>query len=105
MRTKLTNYLKSGHPGIYVVSSEEPRVEAEFKAASVGDEAAWLSFSDGAVCSTVMRLGEVAESAPPQGACPGAAGAEDTLIVMADGWHGMPATGEQTGARTRRTAT
>jgi hypothetical protein len=32
MRTKLTNYIKSGHPGIYVVSCEEARVEAELKA-------------------------------------------------------------------------
>jgi hypothetical protein len=56
------------------------------KAASVGDEAAWLTCSDNAVCSAVMRLGAVAESAPPEGACAGAAGAEDTLIVMADGW-------------------
>jgi hypothetical protein len=56
------------------------------KAASVGDEAAWLTYSDNAVCSAVMRLGAVAEAAPPEGACAGAAGAEDTLIVMADGW-------------------
>jgi len=57
------------------------------KAASVGDQAAWLNFSDNAVCSTVMRLGAVAEAAPPQGVCAGAAGAQDTLIVMADGWN------------------
>ena len=57
------------------------------KAAGVADEAAWLTFSDNAVCSAVMRLGAVAEAAPPEGACAGAAGAEDTLIVMADGWN------------------
>jgi hypothetical protein len=57
------------------------------KAASVGEEAAWLSFSDNAVRATVMRLGAVDEAAPPQGACAGAAGAQDTLIIMADGWN------------------
>ncbi|MDD4019530.1 MAG: hypothetical protein PHV28_16495, partial [Kiritimatiellae bacterium] len=43
--------------------------------------------SDGAVRSTVMRLGAVAEASPPEGACAGAAGPEDTLVIMADGWN------------------
>jgi len=34
-----------------------------------------------------MRLGAVAEAAPPQEVCAGSAGAQDTLIVMADGWN------------------
>ena len=57
------------------------------KAAGVGDEAAWLTFSDGAVHAAVTRLGEASQAAPPEGPCAGAAGPEDTLIVMADGWN------------------
>jgi hypothetical protein len=57
------------------------------RAADVGDEAAWLTFSDGAVHAAVTRLGEAAQTAPPEGPCAGAAGPEDTLIVMADGWN------------------
>lgn len=57
------------------------------KAALLADEAAWFDASDNAARSTVMRLGSAAEEAPPAGACPGAAGPEDTLIIMADGWN------------------
>jgi hypothetical protein len=57
------------------------------KSANVADEAAWLTFSDGAAHAVVARLGEIAQSAPPEGPCAGAAGPEDTLIVMADGWN------------------
>jgi hypothetical protein len=57
------------------------------KAAGVADEAAWLTFSDNAVCAAVRRLGALADATPLEGACAGAAGAEDTLIVMADGWN------------------
>lgn len=32
MRKKITNYVKAGYPGIYIVSSEESRVEGELKA-------------------------------------------------------------------------
>ena len=32
MKTEMTNYIKAGYPGIYVVSHEEARVEAELKA-------------------------------------------------------------------------
>ena len=57
------------------------------KAAGVADAAAWFSVSDGTVRSTVMRLDAAAEAAPPKGARVGAAGPQDTLIVMADGWN------------------
>ena len=57
------------------------------KAARVADAAAWLAASDGAVRSAVMRLGAAAEAAPPEGPRAGAAGPEDTLVVMADGWN------------------
>lgn len=57
------------------------------KAAGVADAAAWFSVSDGTVRSTVMRLDAAAEAAPPKGACVGAAGPQDTLIIMADGWN------------------
>jgi hypothetical protein len=55
------------------------------KAAVVADAAAWFSVSDGTVRSTVMRLD--AAAAPPKGACVEAAGPQDTLIIMADGWN------------------
>ena len=32
MKTQITNYIRAGYPGIYLVSSEEARVEAELKA-------------------------------------------------------------------------
>ena len=57
------------------------------KAAGLADDAAWFAASDGATRSTVMRLGSAAEETPPTGACAGAAGAGDTLIIMADGWN------------------
>ena len=34
MRNQLTNYIRAGYPGIFIVSSEEVRVEAEVKAVS-----------------------------------------------------------------------
>jgi len=34
MRTQITNYIRAGYPGIYLVSHEESRVEAELKAIS-----------------------------------------------------------------------
>lgn len=55
------------------------------KAASVADAATWFPVSDGTVRSTIMRLD--AAAAPPEGACAGAAGPQDTLIIMADGWN------------------
>lgn len=57
------------------------------KAVGVADAAAWFSVSDGTVRSTVMRLDAAAEAAPLKGACVGAAGPQDTLIIMADGWN------------------
>lgn len=53
------------------------------KAAGVS-EATWLEVSDGAVRSTVQRLS--AADSPQNSACNDAAGPQDTLIVMADGW-------------------
>ncbi|MBI3852729.1 MAG: AAA family ATPase [Verrucomicrobia bacterium] len=32
MKTQITNYIRAGYPGLYLVSSEEARVEAEMKA-------------------------------------------------------------------------
>ena len=31
MRNQITNYIRAGYPGIYLVSCEEARVEAELK--------------------------------------------------------------------------
>lgn len=31
MKTKITNYIRAGYPGLYIVSPEEQRVEAEIK--------------------------------------------------------------------------
>ena len=57
------------------------------KAAGVADAAAWFSISDGAVSANLIRLDAKARSAPPQEPCAGAAGPQDTLIIMADGWN------------------
>lgn len=57
------------------------------KAARAAEAAAWIPASDGAVRSAVVRLGAAAEADPPQEPCAGAAGPEDTLVVMADGWN------------------
>ena len=32
MKTKITNYIRAGYPGLYIVSPEDQRVEAEIKA-------------------------------------------------------------------------
>ena len=32
MRTRITNYIRSGHAGLCLISHEEARVEAELKA-------------------------------------------------------------------------
>jgi len=56
------------------------------RAARVAD-AAWVTLSDDAIRSLVVRLGQIAESHPPTSPRSGAAGPEDTLIVMADGWN------------------
>lgn len=57
------------------------------KASEVADAVAWFTASDGAVHATVMRLGAVAEAASPEGPCAEAAGPNDTLVIMADGWN------------------
>ena len=36
MRAKITNYIRAGYPGIYIVSNEESRVEGELKAVADG---------------------------------------------------------------------
>jgi hypothetical protein len=56
------------------------------KAATVAD-VTWVSISDDAVRSLVLRLDEVAKDSPPSEMCSGAASPEDTLVVMADGWN------------------
>ncbi len=67
-----------------VLSTETGSYE---KASCVAAAAAWITASDGAMRSTVMRLGAVAQAAPPEGLCAGAAGPNDTLVIMADGWN------------------
>lgn len=57
------------------------------KASGAGEDAAWMTFSDGAAHANVTRLGEIAQKLQPEGTCAGAAGTQDTLIVMADGWN------------------
>ena len=57
------------------------------KASEVADTVAWFPASDGAVHSTVMRLGAVAKITSPEGPCAEAAGSADTLVIMADGWN------------------
>ena len=57
------------------------------KASSVAADAAWITASDGAMHSTVLRLGAIAEAAPLEEPCTGAAGPQDTLVIMADGWN------------------
>ncbi len=66
-----------------VLASETGSYE---KAATVA-EATWLTVSDDAVRSLVLRLGKVAKNNPPPGTHPEAASTEDTLIIMADGWN------------------
>ena len=36
MRQRIANYIRSGHAGLYIVSAEEQRVEAELKAVADG---------------------------------------------------------------------
>lgn len=57
------------------------------KAAGVAEDVAWFSVSDGATHATLQRLGAKAEATPLDTMCAHAAGPEDTLILMADGWN------------------
>ena len=57
------------------------------KASTVGEEAAWITISDCTVQATISRLSAIADKTLPKDQCVGAAGREDTLIVMADGWN------------------
>jgi AAA+ superfamily predicted ATPase len=45
MREKIVNYIKAGYPGVYIVSSEESRVEAELKAIAESLEYRLLAWS------------------------------------------------------------
>ena len=56
------------------------------RASSVLD-ATWFAVSAGAVRSAVLRLGTAAKNSPPGEMRNAAAGPEDTLVVMADGWN------------------
>ena len=67
-----------------VLSAETGSYE---KASCVAADAAWITASDAAMRSTVMRLGAIAETSPREGPCAGAAGPNDTLVIMADGWN------------------
>lgn len=67
-----------------VLASETGSYE---KASRCADAAAWLTVSDGAMRSAIVRLGAVAEASPPEETCAGASGPEDTLVIMADGWN------------------
>jgi hypothetical protein len=58
-----------------------------YERASVVADATWVPVSDDTIRSLVLRLGKVAEKNPPTGMRFEAATAEDTLIVMADGWN------------------
>lgn len=57
------------------------------KAAGVAEDVAWFSVSDGVTHATLQRLGAKAEATPLDTRCAHAAGPEDTLILMADGWN------------------
>jgi len=69
------------------------------RAATVAD-ATWFTLSDDAVRSLVLRLGKLAQDNPPTEICSGSASAEDTLVVMADGWNARHR-GENWGRDTR----
>ena len=56
------------------------------KAATVADTT-WVTFSDDATRSLVLRLGNVTANNPPTDMRAEAATDKDTLIVMADGWN------------------
>ena len=65
MRQSIMNYIKAGYPGIYIVSSEESRVEAELKAVADGLKHKLFAWSvvDGIVD---MADGTVHNSQDPQ---------------------------------------
>ena len=51
MRNKITNYIRAGYPGLYIVSCEEARIEAELKtiAESLGHSLYVWSITEGIV--------------------------------------------------------
>ena len=86
MKNKILPYVKSGHPGIYLVSPEETRVEAELK--SVAQDAghslyAW-SVTDGLVNTSD---GSVRPANEPMEAIAAISGLGENCIVLLRDFH------------------
>ncbi len=84
MRTQITNYLRAGYPGLYLLSAEETRVEAELKliAETLGHGLHAWSVTEGLVDT---RDGRVRDAGDPLQAL--AAWEElpaDTLVLLKD---------------------
>ena len=84
MKTEISNYIKAGYPGIYVVSHEEARVEAELKA--VAEDLDYLlhawSVTDGLVDTAD---GSAAEAGDPVACMESIAELpENTLVLLRD---------------------
>ena len=78
MRATIVNYIRAGYPGIFIVSHEEARVEAEMKAAAEGLKhglQVWSSTEglvggNGLVAGSGGGVGRAAEAGWPAGALP-----------------------------------
>jgi hypothetical protein len=84
MRTQILNYLRAGYPGLYLISSEEERVEAELKTiASILEHKlyAW-SVTDGLVDTADGRAQDAPE--PLEALRLAAELPEDCLVVLKD---------------------
>jgi hypothetical protein len=84
MRQRLSNYIRSGHSGLYIVSAEEHRVEAELKAvtAALGYGLCAWSTADGLVNTAdgaVTPCGDPLEAMSAVAAL-----ADNTLVLLRD---------------------
>jgi len=86
MREKITHYIRAGYAGLYVVSSEEQRVEAEVKAIaqSLKHHLFYWSVADGLVDA---KSGKAASAHDPLEALVAIEGLKDETIVLLKDFH------------------
>lgn len=83
---KLVHYLRAGYPGLYLLSHEEQRVEAEFKtiAAQLGYSLCFWSVADGLVNTTTNKA---VDAPDPLAALDALAGLPEKSVVLLKDYH------------------
>ena len=83
---KLVHYLRAGYPGLYLLSHEEQRVEAEFKAITrqLGYCLCFWSVADGLVNTTSNKA---VDAPDPLAALDALAGLPEKSVVLLKDYH------------------